>query len=71
MPFLKDSMCEILREQYGCTCDRTGSKVVIRNPRPKLVDSEELPSKNNADVCIAIKKLCRIRGYPQTGDGLE
>jgi len=69
MPFFKDLACKILREQYGCTCDRTGSRISIRNPKPKLwdLDKEPLPAEDNVDVCMAIKKLARLESKVGTG----
>jgi hypothetical protein len=52
---LEDKVCEILREQYNCYCDRTGSPQSIRVGIPDKVG--RFPK---LDYCPAVKQIVRL-----------
>ena len=67
MPFFKDLACQILREQYGCYCDRNGCNVKVLNHLPTWTALEKNVSNDKFSVCLAIKKLARLESKVGTG----
>ena len=55
---LEDKICEILRSQYHCRCDKAGSTESIR---VGIVNNAGLkpPGTDQLDFCIAIKQILR------------
>ena len=58
----KSELCELLRRQYKCTCDKTGSNSSVKCNQPmtgmQIMTSD--PTRNKDDVCIVIKQILRM-----------
>lgn len=59
---LEDKICEILRGQYHCRCDKTGSPQSIIVGVPNTAWLKEIlkpPGVDQLDFCPAIKQIIR------------